>query len=123
MKAGYKGSEPYVTKDGSVIRELLHPRRAGISMQQSLAEARVAAGMETALHCHGISEEIYHITAGEAIVTLGDKVLKVEKGDSVLIAPGIWHKVKNTGRKELVLLCCCSPAYQHEDTVLFSEKH
>ncbi|MGV1100615.1 cupin domain-containing protein [Thiovibrio sp. JS02] len=121
MKAGYSEREPYITKDGSLIRELLHPRHSGISMLQSLAQATVAAGRETELHRHRMSEEIYHFTQEYGIVTLGEKVLKVEKGDSILISPGVWHKVKNTGRKDLVFLCCCSPAYRHEDTELSAE--
>jgi hypothetical protein len=47
---------PYVTKDGSEIRELLHPDRHAVR-QQSLAEAVVAPGATTRLHCHKTSEE------------------------------------------------------------------
>ena len=39
-------------------------------------------------------------------------------GDCVVIAPGAVHKLLNPGTEPLVLLCCCSPAYSHEDTVL-----
>ena len=28
------------------------------------------------------------------------------------------HKLFNPGTEPLVLLCCCAPAYSHEDTVL-----
>jgi len=37
---------------------------------------------------------------------------------TVVIAPGVAHKLWNTGDEPLVLLCCCSPPYTHEDTVL-----
>jgi mannose-6-phosphate isomerase-like protein (cupin superfamily) len=36
----------------------------------------------------------------------------------VVIAPGITHKLWNTGGEPLVLLCCCAPPYSHEDTFL-----
>ena len=39
-------------------------------------------------------------------------------GDCVVIAPGAVHKLCNPGTEPLVLLCCCAPAYSHEDTVL-----
>ncbi len=39
-------------------------------------------------------------------------------GDTVVIPPGLRHKLWNTGAEPLRLLCCCSPAYSHEDTVL-----
>ena len=35
-----------------------------------------------------------------------------------MIAPGVPHKLWNTGAEPLVLLCCCAPPYSHEDTVL-----
>jgi mannose-6-phosphate isomerase-like protein (cupin superfamily) len=35
-----------------------------------------------------------------------------------VIAPGAVHKLWNPGPDPLVLLCCCAPAYSHEDTVL-----
>ena len=43
MKTRYADIPAYVTKDGSVIRELLHPDHHG-NRQQSLAEATVPPG-------------------------------------------------------------------------------
>lgn len=116
----YRDITAYVTKDGSTIRELMHPD-AHDSRSQSLAEARVPAGIETRLHKHRLSEEIYHITHGRGLMTLGDEIIHVEPGDTICIAPGTPHKIKNTGRDELKILCCCSPAYAHEDTTLISD--
>jgi mannose-6-phosphate isomerase-like protein (cupin superfamily) len=31
------------------------------------------------------------------------------------------HKLWNMGEEDLVLLCCCAPAYSHEDTVLVED--
>jgi mannose-6-phosphate isomerase-like protein (cupin superfamily) len=42
----------------------------------------------------------------------------VRAGDCVVIPPGAVHKLHNPGTEPLVLLCCCAPAYSHEDTVL-----
>jgi mannose-6-phosphate isomerase-like protein (cupin superfamily) len=42
----------------------------------------------------------------------------VRGGDCVVIPPGAVHKLRNPGTEPLVLLCCCAPAYSHEDTVL-----
>ena len=49
IQSQYRAIEPYVTKDGSEIRELMHPTVHG-NRQQSLAEATVAPGAQTALH-------------------------------------------------------------------------
>ncbi len=113
----YGEALPFVTKDGSTIRELLHPERHGVE-RQSLAEARVPVGARTILHRHHRSEELYHICAGEAVMTLGEAQFEVRAGDSVCIAPGTAHGLRNTGTEELVLLCCCTPAYDDDDTEL-----
>ncbi|MES9962467.1 MAG: cupin domain-containing protein [Candidatus Sedimenticola sp. 20ELBAFRAG] len=117
MKSRRNDAEPYITKDGSEIRELLHPDHHNVN-NQSLAEAVIPAGATTHLHLHRNTEEIYHITAGEGILTLGDEQVSVSRGDSVSIAPGTAHCIENCGTGELVILCCCSPAYSHEDTEL-----
>lgn len=113
----YQDIPEYITKDGSRIRELMHPDRHG-NRHQSLAEARVSPGGATALHLHRLSEELYQITAGRGLMTLGGEQFPVAAGDTVLIPPGTPHCIRAEGLEELVILCCCSPAYGHEDTEL-----
>ncbi|MES9869345.1 MAG: cupin domain-containing protein [Sedimenticola sp.] len=117
MKSSRNGINPYITKDGSEIRELLHPDQHDVR-NQSLAEATVPAGTTTLLHRHHRTEEIYHVTEGEGIMTLGNERFPVAAGDSICIAPGTPHCIENSGSGVLVILCCCSPAYAHEDTEL-----
>jgi len=107
----------YVTMDGSEIRELMHPAVHG-NRRQSLAEASVAPGTRTQLHRHALSEELYHITAGHGLMTLGASCFDVGAGDTVLIPPGTPHRIEATGADALRILCCCSPPYAHEDTEL-----
>ena len=109
--------EPYITKDGSEIRELLHPGQHAVR-QQSLAEAVVPAGITTLLHRHDITEEIYHVTHGQGLMTLGAEKFAIGVGDSIAIAPGTPHCVFNAGPEALHILCCCAPAYAHDDTIL-----
>lgn len=117
MKTSYADIPAYVTKDTSLIRELMHPDRHGVR-HQSLAEAIVAPGTVTTLHRHRQTEELYHLLAGSGRMTLGDEVFEVSVGDTVLIPPGTPHAIAATGSEPLRLLCCCSPAYRHEDTEL-----
>jgi mannose-6-phosphate isomerase-like protein (cupin superfamily) len=111
---------PYQTKDGSSIRELMHPQQHG-NAAQSLAEARVAVGARTRLHRHRRTEELYHVTRGRGRMTLGGERFDLQAGDTVCIPPGTAHCIENTGTEELRLLCCCSPAYSHDDTELLEE--
>lgn len=108
---------PYQTKDGSEIRELMHPESHG-NANQSLAEATVPVGGKTLQHRHLIAEEIYHITEGMGLMTLGDASFEVKPGDTVCIPPGFDHCIENIGQGPLVFLCACSPAYSHQDTII-----
>ncbi|MFN2348557.1 MAG: cupin domain-containing protein [Thioalkalivibrio sp.] len=119
MKTRYADIPAYDTKDGSEIRELMHPDHHG-NLAQSLAQAIVAPGAQTRLHRHGQTEEIYHITQGEGLMRLGDESFVVSTGDTVCIAPGTPHNIRNTGDSPLHILCACSPAYSHGDTELLS---
>jgi mannose-6-phosphate isomerase-like protein (cupin superfamily) len=117
MKTEYASLPVYVTKDGSLVREMMHP---GVheNRNQSLAEAVVAPGARTLRHRHRASEELYHVTRGTGRLTLGSQQLDLAPGDTVCIPPGVAHCVENTGAEPLHILCCCSPAYSHADTEL-----
>jgi mannose-6-phosphate isomerase-like protein (cupin superfamily) len=108
---------PFVTKDGSEIRELLAYRNSGIR-NQSLAEARLPAGGATQEHFHKVTEEIYYITHGQGKIRIEDETREVRPGDAIAIPPGLKHKIWNTGTETLRLLCCCAPAYEHGDTFI-----
>jgi mannose-6-phosphate isomerase-like protein (cupin superfamily) len=107
----------FITKDGSEIRELLAYRNSAIR-NQSLAEARLPPGASTTAHHHVQTEEIYYILQGEGVARIGDQTRAVGPGDAIAIPPGVVHQVRNSGQGILKFLCCCAPAYEHEDTVL-----
>lgn len=110
----------FITKDGSEIRELLAHRNSAIR-NQSLAEARVPVGGSTQEHYHPRAEEIYYITAGRGRIRIEGEEREVQRGDAIAIPPGSRHKLWNVGAEVLTLLCCCAPAYEHDDTVLLEE--
>jgi mannose-6-phosphate isomerase-like protein (cupin superfamily) len=107
----------FITKDGSEIRELLAHRNSAIR-NQSLAEARVPPGGATQEHFHKVTEEIYYITHGQGRLRIEEETRDVKVGDAIAIPPGKKHKIWNTGSETLRLLCCCAPAYEHDDTII-----
>ena len=111
-------AEPFRTKDGSEIRELLAHRNSAIR-NQSLAEARIPVGGATMEHYPPRAEESYYITHGTGRMKLGHEERDVRPGDAIAIPPGQAHKLWNIGDEPLRLLCCCAPGYEHDDTVLF----
>jgi mannose-6-phosphate isomerase-like protein (cupin superfamily) len=116
-KANLEQLESFITADGSSIRELAGPAWTR-ARHQSLAEATVQPGRETAEHYHPQTEELYYFVAGEGRMRLGEDEAAVGAGDCVVIPPGTTHKLWNTGSQNLVLLCCCAPAYSDDDTVI-----
>ncbi len=112
--------EAFTTKDGSEIRELLAHRNSGI-VNQSLAEARLPPGAATSAHFHRKTEEIYYILKGSGRMTIGDQSRTVGPSDAIAIPPGAVHQIVNNGQEPLVFLCCCAPAYEHDDTVLVDQ--
>ena len=108
---------PFITKDGSEIRELLAHRNSVIR-HQSLAEARLPVGASTQEHYHPKAEEIYYITHGTGRMRIEGEMREVKAGDAIAIPPGRRHKLWNTGNETLRLLCCCAPAYEHDDTII-----
>ena len=86
-------AEPFTTKDGSTIRELLGLTTAPVR-SQSLAEAT--------------------LEPGQAMEVDGERAA-VGVGDAIVIPAGAWHQIA-AGQAELRFLCCCSPPYRHEDT-------
>jgi mannose-6-phosphate isomerase-like protein (cupin superfamily) len=109
----------FTTKDGSTIREILAPANAdGAILHQSLAEATLDPGAATQAHYHPVTEEIYYVLRGVGRMQIGDARREIGPGDAVAIPPGAAHRVTNVGSETLVFLCCCAPAYTHDDTVM-----
>lgn len=110
---------PFVTKDTSLIREILAPRTAPETIRnQSLAEATLPPGAATDAHYHPRTEEIYYILRGTGRMRIAGEERAVGPGDGIAIPPGAPHRIENSGSADLVFLCCCAPAYTHDDTVM-----
>ena len=108
-------AEPFVTADGSTIRELCGLPTGG-TVNQSLAEATLEPGQATTRHYHRDAEEIYFVLEGDGEMEIEGDRARVRVGEAIPIAPGARHQIRNVGPGSLRLLCCCSPPYRHEDT-------
>ena len=109
--------KPFITKDTSEIREILAPRNS-VVRRQSLAEARLPPGRSTEEHYHIETEEIYYILSGRGEMIVDGEKREVKERDAIAMLPGARHKIANTGQRDLIFLCCCAPAYEHDDTVI-----
>jgi len=55
----------------------------------------VYPGCRTGGHSHEDYEEIYHITRGKGIMTVGEEEFEVSAGDTFLVPFGLYHTVRN----------------------------
>jgi mannose-6-phosphate isomerase-like protein (cupin superfamily) len=117
----YDDIEPFITKDGSEIREWAG-RAAAPAVNQSLAEASLAPGGATTEHFHRRSEELYLVTAGRGRLRIEGEERELAAGDCAVIPPGARHKLWNSGDSVLRVVCACAPAYSHDDTVLTEDE-
>ena len=113
----YAQIEPFITLDGSQIREWAGPVSAP-ARNQSLAEATIPVGGATTEHYHRTTEELYLVTAGEGRLAIDGEERTIVSGDCAVIPPGARHKLFNTGPEPLRIVCACAPPYSDEDTCL-----
>ncbi len=112
-----KDCEEFTAGDGSLLRELLHPDKAGLALRYSLAHALVKPGQTTMLHSLKTSE-VYYILDGEGIMHIGEESAKVHSGDAIYIPPHSRQYIQNTGKTDLIFLCIVDPAWRREDEAI-----
>lgn len=99
----------YYTEERCYIIELYN------SGDSSIARARVKPGVTTGLHSLRETFEQYVILEGEGEVEVGgNPATKVGPFDVVNIAPDIPQRITNTGDKDLIFLCLCTPGFKQE---------
>lgn len=77
----------------------------------------VHPGQRLSLQRHHKRSEHWYIVQGEAIVTCGEKEISLEKGKSVDIPKGMWHRIKNPGSKDTVFIEVQTGSYLGEDDI------
>lgn len=84
----------------------------------SVSRARVEPGAVTALHLLKGTAERYIIVAGEGEMEINGKIWgSVWAGDVVNIPPDTSQRIRNTGGKDLVFFCICTPRFDFSNYV------
>lgn len=100
---------------------MFNPRNSAL-VNGSLAHATLEVGKSTTRHFHPLAEEVYFVLSGRGLMEVDGETAELHPGDSVAIPSGAKHQISNSGDEELRFLCCCAPAYTHEDTILCEEE-
>jgi len=78
----------------------------------SIARARVEPGVVTKTHHLDDVQEIYLITKGTGLVTVGNlEPTEVDEGDTVFIPAGTSQRITNSGKTDLIFYCICTPSF------------
>ena len=114
-----KDCRQFVAGDGSILREIVHPEKAGIPVHYSLAHAKVRAGQKTKPHKLK-SSEVYYVTAGKGLMHIDKENFEVGPECTVYIPPDSVQYIENTGDADLKFLCIVDPAWREEDEEVFA---
>ena len=111
-------STEYYTTERCHIIEIMN--QDGIDF--SVARARVAPGVATALHSLKGTNEAYYILSGQGRVRYGNhEEREVGPTDIVLYNPDTPQSITNTGETDLIFLCVCVPRFRKEVYVNLDE--
>ena len=78
----------------------------------SIARARVEPSVTTQLHRLNGVDERYVVLEGEGSMEVGDRRrVKVGPGDVVVVPAGTPQRIENTGDRDLLFLCVCTPRF------------
>jgi len=113
--------EEFVARDGSLLRELLHPDKAPLAIRYSLAHATVPPDRKTKSH-RLTNAEVYYIIEGFGVMFIDDACEPVEPGSTIYIPPGAVQSLENTGDHELTFLCIVDPAWQPQDEEILDDE-
>jgi mannose-6-phosphate isomerase-like protein (cupin superfamily) len=73
------------------------------------AVLRLRNGQKFPEHFHKVCEEVYYVTEGRGVITIGDESREIRKGDAVLIRPNNYHTIQNVSSELLELVAVRTP--------------
>jgi mannose-6-phosphate isomerase-like protein (cupin superfamily) len=109
----------FISGDGAILRELLHPDKANLKLRYSLAHAIVKPGNTTMAHRLKTSE-VYYVISGKGIMHIDDEAEEVLPGATVYIPPEAVQFIHNPGPEDLAFICIVDPAWQKEDELIIT---
>jgi mannose-6-phosphate isomerase-like protein (cupin superfamily) len=106
--------DEFIAGDSTILREILHPDKAPLSLRYSLAHAVLKPGTKSYPHSLTTSE-VYYILGGSGRMHINDEIELVRIGDTVYIPPDARQYIENIGSTDLKFLCIVDPAWRKED--------
>jgi mannose-6-phosphate isomerase-like protein (cupin superfamily) len=83
----------------------------------TVIQEEMPPGSSELLHFHHKAQQLFYILRGEATMEIGDKSIELKPAQSLHIAPGNPHCIRNTGSSALQFIVISEPE-SHGDKVL-----
>ena len=115
-----KDCAEFISGDGCVLREILHPDKMDLKLGYSLAHAIVHPGEITLPH-RLTTSEVYYIIEGEGVMHIDQETASVRAGATIYIPPKAVQYIQNSGKADLVFLAIVDPAWRPEDEEVLTE--
>ncbi len=80
----------------------------------SVIQERVPAGGAEVMHYHGVARQFFYILEGEGTMVVEDRVVVLEKGQGMEIAPQIKHQFKNQSNEDVQFLVISVPSTRRD---------
>jgi quercetin dioxygenase-like cupin family protein len=121
MKIIHESHVPEIEHPGRYMRWLANEDNLQ-ARNLSVCVIRVLPG-ETVrpAHSHPKSEEFIYIIEGSGKIMIEGNVGKVQAGSAVLFDQGKVHMLKNTGNREMKVICFFAPATNVDNYKMFEE--
>ncbi|NMB86579.1 MAG: Cupin domain protein [Methanosaeta sp. PtaB.Bin018] len=108
-------SNYFIAADNTHLCELLHPSHGDLNLPYSIAHAILKPGERSLPHRLKTSSEVYFLLEGEGEMHVNDEQVHVGPGQMILIPPGFWQHICNTGTIDLKFLCIVHPMWRADD--------
>ena len=105
----------FVAGDGTLLREVLHPKNDGVELKFNVAYARVKPGKSSFKHRMKTSTEVYYILNGRGMMYIDKESKEVGVGSTVYIPPNSVQYIKNLGTDDLEFVCIVNPPWTADD--------
>jgi quercetin dioxygenase-like cupin family protein len=104
-----KGGELILLREGSSIVKIKIAKNHGYESMSFLASS-LPPGDVIPIHKHLNEDEIIFIHKGTGILTVGEKEYPITEDLVAMVPRGVWHGIKNTGKKFIQMRFAYSPA-------------
>lgn len=84
----------------------------------SVIEELVPPGGEEEWHVHARARQLFYVLEGSALMRTEEGDVKLDRGTSVEIEPGVAHTFANSGSGDVRLLIISSPASRGDRTTV-----